>query len=69
MSLFKKAPAETIGVKGEKLLCVCCGGDLFHKRSALLNTSGMTFLDLDWANAEAVCCVCDHCGFVHWFLP
>ena len=55
MSLFKKAPAETIGVKGEKLLCVCCGGDLFHKRSALLNTSGMTFLDLDWANAEADC--------------
>lgn len=60
---------ETIGVRGEKLSCVVCGRDLFHKREALLNTTGLTFMGLDWANASAVCCVCDYCGYVHWFLP
>jgi hypothetical protein len=37
-------------------------------REALLNTPGMTFLKLDWANATAQCRVCADCGYIHWFL-
>jgi hypothetical protein len=47
---------------------VVCGGDRFHKREALLNTPGMTFLKLDWANSVAQCRVCADCGYIHWFL-
>jgi len=34
----------------------------------LLNTRGISFLGLDWANKVADNYVCDRCGYVHWFL-
>jgi len=68
VGLFSKK-SETIGVAGTKLECVICGNDHFWKRDAQLNTAGLTFLDLDWANASALCVVCDNCGYVHWFMP
>ena len=43
---------------GQDLACVVCHGTRFYKREALLNTPGMTFLKLDWANATASCRVC-----------
>ena len=39
------------------------------RRKAPLNTSAMTFFNLDWANASAQCFVCDKCGRIEWFLP
>lgn len=49
--------------------CHHCGGGDFDRREAQLNTAGMTFLNLDWANRSAACFVCRACGFIHWFLP
>jgi len=69
MGLFSKKHAETIDVAGKQLQCPICGGNLFWEREAQLNTAGLTFLDLDWANASATCCVCDGCGYIYWFLP
>ncbi len=33
-----------------------------------LNTAGMTFLDLDWANRSATTLTCAECGRLQWFL-
>jgi len=69
MSLFSKEKAEPVIMRtGKGLTCVVCGGNQFFKREALLNTPGMTFLKLDWANATAQCRVCGDCGYIHWFL-
>ena len=34
---------------GRQVACSHCGGTAFDERSAQLNTMGLTFLDLDWA--------------------
>ena len=54
--------------KGIKLECVICKKTMFWTRTTLMNTPGMTFLSLDWANRSATNYVCDNCGYVHWFL-
>jgi hypothetical protein len=48
--------------------CTVCGGGLFWHRSALLNTPGLAFFDLAWANRSANLLICADCGFVNWFL-
>ena len=51
------------------LVCLVCGHDAgFVRREVLMNTTGMTFLGLDWANAAAFGAVCPRCGFVHTFM-
>ncbi|MBN1256359.1 MAG: hypothetical protein JXA52_01495 [Planctomycetes bacterium] len=56
-------------VAGQPLHCEICKNDLFWQREAQLNTAVATFFNFDWANATAQCYVCDHCGYIHWFLP
>ncbi len=55
-------------IKGNKLVCVVCKGEKFWERTTLMNTTGMTFFGLDWANRKALNLVCENCGYVHWFL-
>ena len=55
-------------IKGNKLECAVCKNDTFWERQTLMNTPGMTFLGLEWANKKAQNYICDHCGHVHWFL-
>ena len=69
MGLFSTPEPEPLEVDGRAVKCLVCGHDRFHKREAQLNTAGMTFLKLDWANESGTCFVCDHCGFIHWFVP
>jgi predicted nucleic-acid-binding Zn-ribbon protein len=47
--------------------CLHCGHDRFFEGKALLNTRGLSFLDLDWLNDDAITLQCDTCGFIHWF--
>jgi len=54
--------------RGLKLHCQICKGDKFWMRETLMNTVGMSLLNLDWANKAATNYVCDGCGYVHWFL-
>ena len=56
-------------VAGKTLKCLVCGHDEFSKREAQLNTAIASFFNLDWANRSALCCVCERCGYIHWFLP
>ena len=53
---------------GRQVACAHCGGTAFDERSAHLNTMGLTFLDLDWANRSATVLVCQNCGHLEWFL-
>lgn len=52
---------------GQMLVCLVCRGEFFHRRRYKLNTTGMEFLDLAWANEDATCLVCVKCRHIHWF--
>lgn len=56
-------------VAGRELVCPVCGCKSFWQRETQLNTSGMTFLGLDWANISAQNYVCNDCGYMFWFYP
>ncbi len=55
-------------VNGHKLICPVCSKSYFWTRTTLMNTRGLTFFNLDWANVSADNYVCSHCGHVSWFL-
>ena len=55
-------------VDGNDLQCPVCGHDVFWKRQTLLNTPGLTFFGVEWANKQADNYVCDRCGHMLWFL-
>lgn len=57
-----------LGEKEIELVCPICGGKKFFKRSTLMNTAGMTFLDLDWVNPEATNFICEDCTYIFWFM-
>ena len=69
MGLFNKSEPERVVVGKQQLKCEICGHDEFWMREAQLNTAVATFFSFDWANATALCYVCDGCGYIHWFLP
>ena len=50
------------------LSCQVCSGLMFARREIKMTTTGMTFLDLDWANRSADGVICVRCGFVHTFM-
>lgn len=67
--ISKKEEPETMEINGKEFTCQVCGGDKFWRTEAQLNKSVTTFFKLDWTDISAVCLVCDHCGYIHWFLP
>lgn len=75
MSLFKrmkKAYQAGFGpsrfqAAGQIIHCPHCGRDIFEQSRALLNTSGLTLLGLDWLNQSASILICHHCGYIQWW--
>jgi len=68
-----KAFAGTMGpgeyeAGGKRVACSHCGCEEFAEGSAQLNTAGMTFFGLDWANESATTLACTNCGRIQWFL-
>lgn len=61
--------ATTVEIHGVPLKCTVCRNRYFFRRSVMLNTRLATILDVDWINQDATCVICDHCGYIHWFLP
>jgi hypothetical protein len=74
ISEFKRAydkdsvSEEHFGVAGQIVACSHCGGKDFAEGSALLNSRGLTFLNLDWANQDASLLICRKCSHIEWFL-
>lgn len=58
----------TIGPDRRPFSCLVCQGKLFFDREIKLNTSGMEFFGIEWANQSAMGLVCARCGYVHTFL-
>ena len=58
-----------VEVSGKKLVCSVCENATFRERDTLLNTAGLTFFRLDWANKSATTYICSRCGYIFWFLP
>lgn len=53
---------------GERWInCLFCQGDLFRERGVKLNSTGMEFMNLAWANETATGLICWSCGYVHLF--
>jgi predicted nucleic-acid-binding Zn-ribbon protein len=59
---------ERYTVAGKAVTCPHCSRDRFVEGRAQLNTAGMTFLNLDWANRSAATLTCTSCGHMEWFL-
>ncbi|HEX9033473.1 MAG TPA: hypothetical protein VF834_16660 [Streptosporangiaceae bacterium] len=57
-----------VTIRQRPFRCVVCGGRLFFDRELQLNTAGMEFLGMGWANQAAIGLVCTVCGYVHTFL-
>ena len=57
----------TIGPNRVPLRCLVCRGQQFSDREIKLNTSGMEFLGMEWANRSGTAIICDQCSFVHTF--
>jgi predicted nucleic-acid-binding Zn-ribbon protein len=67
-SIEKVTGAHSFHVHGKSIVCPQCGSDRFEIGSALLNTAGMTFMNLDWANRQATILTCITCSHILWFL-
>ncbi|ANZ20579.1 hypothetical protein SNOUR_36755 [Streptomyces noursei ATCC 11455] len=53
---------------GVWIKCSFCQGDLFRDREVKLNSSGMEFMNLSWANESATGLICWNCGYVQLFV-
>ncbi|MEZ0067814.1 hypothetical protein ABIA32_003830 [Streptacidiphilus sp. MAP12-20] len=53
---------------GDKwITCGFCRGGIFRSREVKLNSSGMEFLGLGWANESVTALICWGCGQVQMF--
>jgi predicted nucleic-acid-binding Zn-ribbon protein len=55
-------------IHGKNIICPHCNNMQFMQKPILLNTSGMTFFSLDWANKSATTLTCTKCSQIQWFL-
>ena len=53
---------------GKEIVCPHCTGIRFKRGEAQLNTAGMSFLNLDWADKSATTLACSNCGYILWFV-
>jgi len=68
MGLFRRDKPVTAMVGSNALRCLVCGGGEFWNREVKINTTGMEFLGMEWANSSALGLVCTGCGYVHEFV-
>lgn len=52
---------------GRVVRCSHCFEERFVEREAMLNTAGLTLLNLDWLNDSAVVLICVTCTQLTWF--
>ena len=67
MSVLKTQP-ESVQVDGHSLRCLMCSHESFHRRKTHFDTALFSGLNPIWSESHGTCLICDHCGFIHWFL-
>ncbi len=58
---------QAFQVAEKQVICNHCNNSLFYQSNALMNTAGLTFMNLDWANKSANVLTCSNCGNALWF--
>jgi ribosomal protein S27E len=66
-SLAEGKRPNRYSVAGRPVRCPHCAGENFLLGTAQLNTPGMEFVNLGWANSTATTVVCGECGNIQWF--
>lgn len=69
MSTFNDNEPQNVMIGKNELICPVCGNKYFFQRFTKLNTGGMSFIGLDWANKSAKNYFCSECGYMYWFHP
>ncbi|GAA1547710.1 hypothetical protein GCM10009730_66070 [Streptomyces albidochromogenes] len=55
-------------VGGTWICCLICESDQFRVREVKLNSFGLEFLKMAWADESATGLICYWCGYVHLFV-
>ncbi|PHS13163.1 MAG: hypothetical protein COA86_17575 [Kangiella sp.] len=64
---YQALSSDEYEIKNVKAKCIHCGHNNFERGEAQLNTAGMTFVNLDWANENAYLLSCKDCSYIMWF--
>ncbi len=67
-AMGEQPAGERYTVADRPVKCQHCAQDRFVEGRAQLNSAGMTFMNLDWANRSAAILTCTACGRIEWFL-
>jgi predicted nucleic-acid-binding Zn-ribbon protein len=67
-STAKPSGPRSYVIEGKAVVCSHCGNNQFEEGQSLLNTAGLTFFGLDWANRSAGILICNRCSHIEWFL-
>lgn len=66
--LGSRSEPTTVDIHDRPLQCHVCRHDYFWRHVVQMHTPAATFLNFEWANRLATCCICARCGFVHSFM-
>jgi hypothetical protein len=58
---------DRFAVEDKPVRCPHCSNETFVEGEVLLNTVGMTFFGLAWANKTASTLLCAECDRIEWF--
>ncbi|MBT2509388.1 hypothetical protein J7I98_26615 [Streptomyces sp. ISL-98] len=50
------------------ICCLICQSEQFRVREVKLNSFGLEFLKMAWADESATGLICSQCGYVHLFV-
>ncbi len=66
-AMNEELPGEHYVINDARITCKYCGNDIFEKSRVQLNTAGITFVDVNWADKQAFVLACSECGHMEWF--
>lgn len=66
--MARAKPITPFALDGVSVTCLLCRNDRFTRQEVKLTTTGMSALNLDWANPSATGLTCARCGYVHLFV-
>lgn len=52
---------------GRLVICPQCHSERFDSREALLNSTVLSLIDLDWLDESATALICVNCSAIRWF--
>lgn len=59
---------QRVFVGDRQVVCLFCQNDRFGERAIKLNTTGLSFFNLEWANRAAYGLICSACGYIQMFM-